>query len=136
MRRISWLIPAATAIIVAGCKEGGIPKAKMESGKKVYTRYCESCHMENGNGVPGMNAPLAGSAYVAGDPEKLIRVVVQGSAALANDPDRDYKNAMAPMGHLNDNEIADVLTYVRNSFGNTGPAVVPDSVRLVREKVK
>jgi mono/diheme cytochrome c family protein len=134
MRKWNAIIPVvAMAVFITAC-QGGISKAKLESGQKVYTTYCAGCHMENGSGVPSMNAPLAGSAYVAGDKEKLIRIVLKGSAAFAGDPERTYKNPMASMAHLSDNEIADVLTYIRNNFSNTGSAVTPDEVKTVRKK--
>jgi mono/diheme cytochrome c family protein len=128
---ISWV----GIIFFAGCGgEDGIPEARMESGKKAYQVYCQSCHMDDGAGVPGMNAPLTGSKYVAGDKEKLIRIVLHGSAALTNDPGRTYKNIMPPVVNLTDQQIADALTYIRNSFNNKGSVIEPEDVKLVREK--
>ena len=133
MRRIGIIIALAGIIFFTGCKDG-IPKAKMESGKKVYQVYCQSCHMEDGAGVPGMNAPLVGSNYVAGDVQKLVGIVLHGSAFLANDQGRKYQNKMPPLTNLTDQEIADVLTYIRNSFTNKGSVVEPEDVKPVREK--
>lgn len=124
----------AASFIMARCGEEGISSEKMVAGKKVYDTYCLGCHMTDGTGVPDMNAPLAGSAYVAGDKEKLITIVLQGSAAFANDPERPYKNLMGSMSNLSNQEIADVLTYVRNSFGNKAPVIAVEDVQSVREK--
>ena len=135
MQRISIVIGVIAIVFFAGC-EGGISKEKMASGKKVYQARCQSCHMNEGGGVPGMNAPLRGSQYVAGDKEKLISIVLQGSSAFGNDPSRHYQNTMPSQAVLTDEQIADVLTYVRNSFGNKGTAVAPDDVKTVREKKK
>lgn len=122
-------------IFFTGCgNQGGIPEAKMESGKKVYRQYCQSCHMDDGAGVPGMNAPLKGSKYIAGDKEKLISVVLQGSATFADNAERTYQNKMPSLASLSDQEIADVLTYTRNSFTNKGSAIAPEDVKPVREK--
>ena len=120
-------------IFLTGCG-GGISEAKMESGKKAYLSYCQSCHMEDGGGVPGMNASLIGSKYITGDKEKLIGIVLHGSAVLANDAERKYQNKMPALANLTDQEIADVLTYTRNNFTNKGPAVEPEEVKLIREK--
>ena len=120
-------------IFFTGCREE-ISEAKMQSGKKAYQVYCQSCHMDNGGGVPHMNASLIGSKIIAGDKEQLIRIVLHGSGAFANDAARKYQNKMPSLANLNDQEIADVLTYIRNSFGNNGPAITPPDVKLVREK--
>lgn len=133
MQRSCILVALIGIVFLTGCGDG-IPGAKMESGKKVYKSYCQSCHMEDGGGVPAMNASLIGSKYITGDKEKLITVVLHGSAAFANDANRRYQNKMPPLANLTDQEIADVLTYTRNSFTNKGSAVEQEDVKLVREK--
>lgn len=132
MRLFTRLL-SVIVIFCAGCEQG-ITKEELESGKKVYQVNCQSCHMEDGGGVPGMNAPLLGSANIAGDKARLISIVLLGSAAFANEPERNYQNKMPSMANLKDEQIADVLTYVRNSFNNKGSAVVPGDVKAVREK--
>jgi mono/diheme cytochrome c family protein len=135
MQRTGIVISLIGIIFFTGCGGGGgISEATMESGKKVYQTYCQSCHMEDGAGVPGMNSPLIGSKYATGDNEKLISIVLHGSAAFANDPGRTYRNVMPSLANLTDQEIADVLTYIRNSFNNKGSAIAPEDVKLVREK--
>jgi mono/diheme cytochrome c family protein len=133
MKRTGIVISLIGIIFFTGCG-GGILKAKMESGKKVYQQYCQTCHMDDGGGVPGMNASLKGSTYATGDKEKLIMIVLQGSAAFANDPGRTYQNKMPSLAILTDQQIADVLTYIRNSFTNKGSVTEPVDVKRVREK--
>ena len=133
MQRVSMVISLIGIIFFTGCGSR-ISEARMESGKKVYQTYCQSCHMETGAGVPRMNGPLIGSKYVAGDKEKLISIVLYGSAALANDQGRKYQNTMPSLASLADQDIADVLTYIRNSFNNKGSAIAPEDIKLVREK--
>ena len=108
----------------------------MKSGEKLYKIYCQSCHMQDGGGVSGMNAPLIGSKYVSGDKEKLISIVLHGSAAFKGDGERPYKNLMPAIPGLTNSEIADVLTYVRNSFNNKAPEITPGDVELARTKIK
>ena len=134
MQRTGIVLSLIGIIFFTGCGGGGISEATMESGKKVYHTYCQSCHMEDGAGVPGMNGPLIGSQYIAGDKEKLISIVLHGSAAFANEPERKYQNTMPSLANLTDQEIADVLTFVRNSFNNKGTAIAPEDVKPVREK--
>jgi mono/diheme cytochrome c family protein len=133
MRRTWAGIALSGILLFSGC-EGGISDATMANGKKVYQTRCQSCHMENGAGVPRMNAPLVGSKYVVGEKEKLIDIVLHGSAAFANDPGRRYDNTMPGQGELTDKEIAEVLTYIRNNFNNKASAIETEDVKIVREK--
>ena len=137
------MIPRLTAVIlfiliifIAGCKDDSISRATMDNGKKVYNRNCLGCHMEDAMGVPGLNPPLSKSELLLNDKAKSIRIVLRGSEELKGDPDRDYKNAMAALNSLSDDEIADVLTFARNSFGNKAPKITASDVRTERAKLK
>ena len=133
MQKIGIVISLMGIIFFTGCSSG-ISKAKMENGKKVYQTFCQSCHMDDGGGVPGMNAPLKGSKYITGEKEKLISIVLLGSVIFANDPVRTYQNKMPSLASLTDQQIADVLTYIRNSFTNKGSVISPEDIKPVREK--
>ncbi|OCX52340.1 cytochrome C [Mucilaginibacter sp. PPCGB 2223] len=109
----------------------GIP-ASIARGKVVYTKNCLSCHFVDGGGVPNMNPPLVKTSYVLGDKTKLIKVVLNGFAQNVEIDGETYSNNMAPHNFLSDQEIADVLTYVRNSFGNKASAVKAAEVKVVR----
>jgi mono/diheme cytochrome c family protein len=104
-------------------------------GKKLYAIHCQSCHMDDGAGVPDMNAPLISSDIIINDKEKLIEVILQGSAALT-DASREWRNIMAGFPHLSDQEIADIATYVRNNFNNTGRAITVADVSRIRAQIK
>ncbi len=108
--------------------------AELTAGQKVYTQYCQACHMQNGKGVPGLNPPLVNTEWVAGDKERLIKVVLNGLSETLVIDGETYQNAMASHAFLSDQQIADVLTYVRNSFGNDASAVVKDEVAAVRSQ--
>ncbi|RFS24694.1 cytochrome c [Chitinophaga silvatica] len=103
-------------------------------GKKVYEQYCLACHQIDGSGVPRMNPPLIKTSYVLGEKEPLINVVLKGMDASVPIDDEYYSNNMPPHAFLKDQEIADVLTYVRSNFGNKASAVTPAEVKAVREK--
>ena len=101
-------------------------------GKKVYDSVCLACHMRNGTGVPGMHPPIAKSEFVNGDPEKLVKIVLEGLKGKLEVQGNVYDNVMPPQANLTDQQIADVLTFVRGSFGNSSGAITPDQVAKVR----
>jgi mono/diheme cytochrome c family protein len=131
MKRRNWFVLLTGIILYTGCSDK-VSEEKMENGKKVYQTYCQSCHMDNGSGVPPLNAPLVGSKYV-NDKNKMIDIVLRGSAALKDEANRSYRNIMPSLAGLDDKEIADVLTFINNSFGNKGPVIDPGEVKSVRK---
>jgi len=113
-----------------------LPKESMERGKKVYDQYCMSCHMQDGTGVPRLNPPLVKTSYVIGDKTTIIEIVLKGFDAQVEIEGEYYQNTMAPHDFLTDEQIADVTTFVRNSFGNKASVVVPADVKAVRATIK
>ena len=108
--------------------------ASISRGLKVYTQYCLACHQADGGGVPNMNPPLSKTSYVSGDKVRLIKVVLNGFPSPVDIDGESYTNNMPPHNFLKDQDIADVLTYVRNNFGNKGTAVTATQVKMVRAK--
>lgn len=92
-------------------------EASMARGKVVYADFCVTCHLENGEGVPYTFPPLAKSDYLANNREASIRGVKYGQRGEIVVNGETYNNTMMPMG-LSDEEIADVLNFVMNSWGN------------------
>ena len=109
-------------------------KGAMERGKKVYNAYCLSCHQPNGEGVTGLNPPLVKISSVTGNKTKLIQVILKGMDTNEEINGKTYSNAMAPLNYLTDQQIADVLTYIRNSFGNKATVVTAAEVKSARAK--
>jgi glucose/arabinose dehydrogenase len=105
------------------------------NGKKVYDAYCLACHQSDGSGVAGLNPPLSNTNWVKGDNKTLIGVLLNGMAGEKVDGEI-YSNVMASHKFLSDKDIADVLTYVRSSFGNGYSAISSDEVNEVRSKNK
>ena len=105
-------------------------------GKKVYDTYCLPCHLADGGGVPRMNPPLIKTVYVLGDKKRLVGIVLNGMDEPLEIDGETYSNVMAPHEFLKDQEIADVLTYVRNSFGNKASAVTAEEVKAIRAEKK
>lgn len=113
-----------------------VSKATIESGKKVYEQYCLSCHQVDGNGVPMMNPPLVKTKWVLGNKKQLIGIVLKGFNDEIEINGQTFSNPMPSQAHLNDQEIADVLTFVRNSFGNKASGVAVNDVKSVRATIK
>ncbi len=106
--------------------------AKMEAGKTVYNSYCIACHQRDGSGVPGAFPPLKETEWVNGEKETLISVVLNGLQGPIEVNGEQYNNIMTPHDFLSDDEVAAVLTYVRNSFGNSASEVTAEEVADLR----
>jgi mono/diheme cytochrome c family protein len=106
--------------------------ATMLAGKTVYNKSCLSCHQADGAGVQRLNPPLIKTDYVLGDKKRLINIVLNGFSEEVEINGEYYDNSMPPLNFLNDQEIADVLTFVRNSFGNKATAVAAAEVSELR----
>lgn len=104
----------------------------MAKGEKVYTRNCLACHQKSGGGVPHLNPPLVETEWVLGDEERLIKVILNGLNGKIEVNGETYTNAMASYAQLSDQEIAAVLTYVRNSWGNDASEISVEKVATVR----
>lgn len=110
--------------------------SQVAAGQKVYLARCLSCHQVDGLGVQNMNPPLAGTTYVLGDKNRLIKIVLNGFNERVEIDGDIYNNPMPPLNMMTDQEIADVLTYVRNSFGNKASAIHVADVKKVRATSK
>lgn len=136
MLRKTVLFAPALIMVALVYRAQTIDKVIMERGKKVYGIYCISCHQADGGGVPGLNPPLVKTSWVLGNKTKLITVILKGMNTHEEIDGEEYSNVMAPYNFLKDQEISDLLTYVRNSFGNKASAVTVGDVKYVRAKTK
>ncbi|AOS43513.1 Cytochrome c-552 precursor [Lacunisphaera limnophila] len=124
--------PAAPAAAPAPATE-----AELAAGKAVYQRVCIVCHMADGKGVPAAFPPLNGSEVIAGDPDRLIRIVLHGLQGPIEVAGKTFNSVMPPQGPiLKDHEIAKVLTYVRHTWGNGASPVSDQAVTTVRKNVQ
>lgn len=103
------------------------------AGKIVYTQNCAACHQADGGGVQDLNPPLSKTSYVLGNKSRLINVVLNGLSQQPVDGEK-YGNAMPPLNYLSDKDIANVLTFIRASFGNKASAVTEGEVKKARSK--
>jgi glucose/arabinose dehydrogenase/mono/diheme cytochrome c family protein len=108
-------------------------KTSYTAGAAVYTKNCVVCHQTDGGGVQNLNAPLIKTDYVLGSKSGLINIILKGMKGVDINGER-YSNVMPSHSFLTDKQIADVLTYVRNSFGNEASAVTTSEVAAVRQE--
>ncbi len=106
-------------------------KSSIARGKDTYTAYCISCHMEQGEGIEGVYPPVAKSDYLMADKKRSIQQVLKGVSGEIKVKGKTYNTEMTGFD-LSDQEVSDVLNYIRNSFGNKGDAVTPDQVKAAR----
>jgi len=107
----------------------------MSIGKRVFTQICSACHQGNGMGLPGAFPPLAMSDYLNSSPKRAIGIVLHGLHGKITVNNTGYESQMPVFGgQLSDEEIAGVLTYVLNSFGNQGGTVTAAEVKAERAK--
>jgi mono/diheme cytochrome c family protein len=112
-------------------------KLSIERGKKVYADQCLACHQVDGGGVQNMNPPLSKTKWVLGDKNELIKIVLKGMNTEVEINGDVYHNVMPPHETtMNNQQIADVLTYIRNNFGNKAKAITEADVKAVRAKAK
>jgi mono/diheme cytochrome c family protein len=124
---------ALAVYVFVSCNSPASTASAMKRGEQIYKQTCLPCHQADGSGVQGLNPPLKNSAYVTGKDSRLIGIVLNGLSDGVEINGDAYTNPMPPFGGiLNDNEIADVLTYVRNSFGNTAKEISVAQIRSER----
>lgn len=120
---------------VVGGSGGDDPVAKaVKAGTPLYVTYCAPCHQGDGNGLPGQFPPLAGSEWVVAEgPNRIIRIVLHGLSGPIVVKGSTYNNQMnAFRDSMDDVQIANVVTYIRNSFGNKASAVTAAEVAAIR----
>lgn len=105
----------------------------LQNGKQVYETYCISCHQEQGEGIPGAFPALAKTGNL-GDKNKLVKIVLQGMRGPINVNGVKFDGEMASIS-LTDKETADVINYIRNSWGNKAPMISVNEVVAAKKAV-
>jgi mono/diheme cytochrome c family protein len=105
-----------------------LDKLATSNGEKIYKTYCGSCHQNNGKGASDRFPPLAANSWVSGDKPRLIDIVLRGLEGPIMVNDIPFNGFMPQHSFLTDEDIAAVLTYVRNSFGNHATPVTAEEV--------
>jgi nitrite reductase (NO-forming) len=105
---------------------------QVHAGQALFAGTCSVCHQANGAGLPGVFPPLAKSDFLAADLNRAAKVVLQGLNGKVTVNGTTYNSVMPPMNQLNDDEIANILTYVLNSWGNPGGRLQAEDVKKLR----
>ncbi len=108
-------------------------KESMQRGKKLYNVYCMACHMTNGDGMAGAFPPLAGSDYLMEDKKRSIKQILYGYSGPMVVNGITYNGNMDPFESLEDQQIADILNYIRNSWGNSSKIITAKQVKAERK---
>ena len=97
----------------------------IKNGKMVYENFCMTCHMPNGEGIPKAFPPLAKADYLMNNRTESIKAIKYGMAGTIVVNGNTFKGSMAPLG-LSDKEVADVMNYITNSWGNQNDKMVTE----------
>lgn len=108
-------------------------KASITRGRESYVTYCLSCHMDQGEGIEGIYPPLAKADYLMADKERAVRQIIFGAKGEMIVNGKTYNAEMTGFD-LTDQEVSDLVNYIRNSFGNKGGAITPEQVNAIRKK--
>ncbi len=149
MKAVALVVGGLCAIAVAGGAWAAMARSPMQQtptttatwdaadpdlGRKAYT-MCQSCHGLDGRGVPGYAPPLAGSRWLTGDPRAATLITLHGFDATS-EPGAAYHSSrmLGHGGQLADHEIAGLLSWARQQWGNQAPAIVRDDVSALRSR--
>ncbi|MFC4821421.1 copper-containing nitrite reductase [Dokdonella ginsengisoli] len=105
---------------------------QIAAGKQLFTGTCSVCHQANGEGLKGVFPPLAGSDYIAQDPRRIVKTILHGLSGKVTVNGTDYNSVMPPMNQLTDDEVANIATFVLNSWGNPGGLATKDEAAAAR----
>lgn len=106
-------------------------KSSIARGEQIYVAQCMSCHLDNGAGIEDVYPPLAKSDYLMADKNRSIDNIIHGLSGEIVVNGKTYNGEMTSFD-LTDEEVSDVLNYIRNSWGNKGKAVTPSEVSARR----
>lgn len=112
-----------------------VGEEEFAAGQQLYVQNCLACHNPQGTGAPGLYPPLASTNWVTGDKIRLIRTLLLGLSEPIEVNGETYNQEMPAYAHLTDKQIADVLTYIRDSFGNQADGVIEGEVFVERQSL-
>ncbi|HEX6637787.1 MAG TPA: cytochrome c [Steroidobacteraceae bacterium] len=124
--------PVPTRAASAGAVSAAATTANAAAGQQAYARNCLSCHQADGYGVPNMQPAITGGSWVQGDPKALALFVMTGGFDSAGRKEGESHNVMPAFRQLPDDELAAILSYIRQKFGNGASAVSAAEVAEAR----
>jgi nitrite reductase (NO-forming) len=130
---ILTLILCCLSVFAVAQKQKFDLQASIANGKEIYLAQCLSCHQEQGEGIEDVYPPLAKSDYLMADKNRSIQQVLSGITGEIKVNGKTYNGEMSSFD-LTDQQVSDVLNYVRNSFGNKGAAITSEEVAKAKQK--
>ena len=125
----------AVATAAASAKTGELTlQEQIDAGKALFSGTCSTCHQPEGQGMAGVFPPLAKSDYIAADPKRVPSVILHGMVGPVKVNGEDYNSNMPPMAQLTDDEVANISTYVLNSWGNPGGRISKADAAAIRQQ--
>ena len=109
---------------------------QIQAGAALFKGTCSTCHQENGEGMANVFPPLAKSDFLQANPRRAIEIVLNGLTGPVTVNGATYNSVMPPMSQLTDDEVANILTYVMNSWGNSGQPISKKQVAETRATTK
>jgi len=129
--------PAAIVTAAQASASGTLTKDQQaKAGEVLFKGTCSACHQDTGAGIPNVFPPLAKSDFLLADHKRAIGIVLNGLTGPVTVNGATYNSVMPPMSQLNDDEVANILTFTLNSWGNSGGAVTAKEVAQVRATTK
>jgi nitrite reductase (NO-forming) len=123
----------AVATAAAAAQSGSLTlEQQIAAGKDLFAGTCSTCHQGNGQGLPGVFPPLAGSSLIKAEPKRIVSIMLHGLSGKITVNGKDYDSVMPPMSQLRDDEVANIGTFVLNSWGNPGGRVTAAEAAAVR----
>jgi len=133
--KVGDLAPVAAA--AASSAAGTLTKdQQIQAGAVLFKGTCSTCHQDTGLGLPDVFPPLAGSDYLLANSKRAIEVVLNGLSGPVTVNGKNFNSVMPPMSQLTDDEVANILTYTLNTWGNNGGLVTSAQVKAVRAGTK
>ncbi|WP_129781613.1 copper-containing nitrite reductase [Peristeroidobacter soli] len=133
--KMASMAPVAEA--VKASSTGQLTKEQqIQAGAVLFKGTCSTCHQDTGQGIPNVFPPLAKSDFLLADKNRAIGIVMNGLSGPVTVNGATYNSVMPPMSQLNDDEIANILTYALNSWGNKDGTVSVEDVKKVRANTK
>jgi nitrite reductase (NO-forming) len=105
---------------------------QIKAGEALFAGTCSTCHQANGQGLEGVFPPLAGSDFIKADPKRVANIITHGFSGPITVNGKDYNSVMPPMSQLTDDEVANIATFVLNSWGNPGGRVTKEEAAQAR----
>ena len=129
------MLGSAAHLIAADPPDAQVKEKRLGRGKLLYLQSCVVCHQNQGQGTPGSFPPLAKSDFLLKERERVIKGLCEGLNGPITVNGASY-NGFMPPAVLNDQQVADVLTFVLTSLGNDGGPVDPEEVASIRKKTQ